>query len=134
MGREREPGRVSATRVYKQMCPGTLGKPCPARKHLRSDSKGGLCSLCRSLAVAGGQVLGVPVTPRKPEVLVLDMERDVADAALSRIRALIRDDVREVVAWPVLEQLVLSVYQQGLADGDQLARMGIGPARDVRRA
>ncbi|HEV8474617.1 MAG TPA: hypothetical protein VGR82_17700 [Methylomirabilota bacterium] len=41
------PGGHVKTRVYARACPGVNGAPCRWKRHLRKDSKGGVCGDCR---------------------------------------------------------------------------------------
>lgn len=41
------PDGTKRIRIYKRACPGVHGHPCPYRRHLRKDSKGGVCGDCR---------------------------------------------------------------------------------------
>lgn len=105
---------LTATR---RPCPGSAdGHPCPKRRHLTVRSQDGRCSDCRTPG---------PSPARPDEVLVVDLDREVADAALERIRPLCRKELRTAIAPEMLEQLMLSCYQQGLVDGDQLAKRGL---------
>lgn len=104
---------LSATR---RPCPGSEdGHPCAKRRHLTVRSQEGRCSNCRAPA---------PASPRSDEVLVVEVPREIADVALERIRPLCRKDLRAAIAPELLEQLMLSCYQQGLVDGDQTAKRG----------
>jgi hypothetical protein len=41
-------------RIYKRLCAGINGQPCPTKSHLRKDSTGDICGRCRiGLAYAG---------------------------------------------------------------------------------
>lgn len=101
-------------RVHRPACPGRNGVGCKHGRLLTRASIGGLCSDCRVNA-------GDPAPPAA-EVLSTTIEREVADAAITRIRGLCRAELWAVIAPAVLEQLLLSVYQQGLLDGQALAR------------
>jgi len=48
-------------RLYQRACPGVHGEPCKHRRHLRKDSKGGLCGDCRLRLVWNGLVDAGPV-------------------------------------------------------------------------
>jgi hypothetical protein len=54
------PDGTKRTRTYRRACPGVLKKPCPTRSHLRTDSKGGVCSGCRERLVWNGLVDAAP--------------------------------------------------------------------------
>ena len=99
-------------RVQRPACPGRPGKPCRNERLLTRASIGGLCSDCRVNA-------GDPAPAA--EVLSASIDREVAAVAMERIRALCRAELWAVIAPAVLEQLLLSVYQQGLLDGQELA-------------
>jgi hypothetical protein len=48
-------------RWYHRACPGPGdGVPCPKESHLRKDSKGGVCRVCRELLVWNGDVDAAP--------------------------------------------------------------------------
>ena len=48
------PDGTKKVRVYKRLCAGINGDPCPTRSHLRKDSTGDICGKCRiGLAYAG---------------------------------------------------------------------------------
>jgi hypothetical protein len=48
------PDGSKQTRVYKRLCAGIGGQPCPTKSHLRKDSTGDICGKCRiGLAYAG---------------------------------------------------------------------------------
>jgi hypothetical protein len=48
------PDGSKKVRVYKRLCAGIDGFPCPTRSHLRKDSTGDICGKCRiGLAYAG---------------------------------------------------------------------------------
>lgn len=48
------PDGSKQTRIYKRLCAGINGAPCPTRSHLRKDSTGDICGKCRiGLAYAG---------------------------------------------------------------------------------
>lgn len=120
---------MTSGRVYRRPCPGRDGKPCG--RHLRADSRDGLCFRCR----VGGFSAPPPVRPRPTgaaEVLPLDVSRETADAMLSRAWPLVRRELLVVIGPEVLEQLVLSVYGQGFKDGHQVA--GMEAARRARSA
>lgn len=65
---------------------------------------------------------------RKKDLIRIDVPEEHAKIALDRVRPLCHESLRLVVAPLMLEQLMLSCYQQGLMDADQLARMGMLPA------
>ncbi len=50
------PDGSKRTRVYRRACPGIGRRPCPIRAHLRKDSKGGVCCVCRERLVWNGLV------------------------------------------------------------------------------
>jgi hypothetical protein len=51
------PDGTKRERWYKRACPGPgNGIPCPRDAHLRKDSKGGCCGVCRELLVWNGDV------------------------------------------------------------------------------
>lgn len=51
------PDGTKRVRVYKRACPGPGGGVyCPRSSHLRKDSKGGVCGVCRELLVWNGNV------------------------------------------------------------------------------
>lgn len=103
----------------RRPCPGSAdGHPCPKRRHLTASSRDGRCSTCRSVDAEGQR-------PQDgDELLSVDLPRDVADAALDRIRPLIRRELRLVLAPSILEEFAIGCYRQGLVDGDLLARRG----------
>jgi hypothetical protein len=48
------PGGSKQIRIYKRLCAGINGQPCPTKSHLRKDSTGDICGKCRiGLAYAG---------------------------------------------------------------------------------
>jgi hypothetical protein len=56
------PDGTKRERWYKRACPGPgNGVPCPRSSHLRKDSKGGCCRVCRELLVWNGNVWAAPV-------------------------------------------------------------------------
>lgn len=50
------PGGTPQTRTYRTRCPGLPGERCPKRSHIRRDSIGGVCAVCRSRLVWNGLV------------------------------------------------------------------------------
>lgn len=50
------PDGSKRTRIYRRACPGVGRRPCPILAHLRKDSKGGVCSVCRERLVWNGLV------------------------------------------------------------------------------
>lgn len=61
------------------------------------------------------------------DLIRIDVPAELAEVALRRVRPLCRESLRLVVSPWLLEQLMLSCYQQGLIDADELARLGLLP-------
>jgi hypothetical protein len=54
------PDGTKKIRVYSRSCPGVNGEPCSVRAHLRKDSTGGICGICRLKLVWNGLVSAAP--------------------------------------------------------------------------
>jgi hypothetical protein len=76
------PDGTKRIRLYKRACPGVNGEPCAWSRHLRKDSKGGVCGDCRLKLAWNGLV---DAAPARAHVRKLSRQgvgyKAVADAA-----------------------------------------------------
>lgn len=109
------PSGERTTRTYSRACPGLNGVPCG--RHLRKDSKGGVCGVCRERLGAGL----VDAEPARKHLKKLSKQgvgyKSVADAAkvsqssLFKVMTGKRKRVRQEYM-----QAVLSVDKEAIAD------------------
>lgn len=112
------PDGSKQVRVYKRICAGIHGQPCPTKSHLRKDSSGDICGRCRiRLAYAGL----VPSDRARAHLLKLAQEGigrravrdacDVPESMLHEIRAGRYPQIRAET-----ERRILAVDCQAAAD------------------
>lgn len=115
---------VKRTRIYKRGCPGVLGKPCSKQSHLRKDSKGPVCSVCRDALSFNGLVPVDGVLAHLAKLSKLGVGyKSVADAASvsrSSLAAIMRGDRLQIRAQA--ERRILAVDEGAMAGGALVPR------------
>ena len=105
-------------RHYKATCPGVNGQPCPHQTHLRKDSKGGLCGVCRAKLIWNGLV---PAEKARQHLMALSSQNigrravaaacDVSETVLVDIRSGAKTQIRKET-----ETRILGVDEKSMAD------------------
>jgi hypothetical protein len=105
-------------RLYSRACPGTDGKGCPHKSHLRKDSKGGVCGECRKKLVWDGLV---PAGRAREHLMALSGQNvgrravaaacDVGESILEDIRSGRKLQIRAST-----ERRILSVDEKAVSD------------------
>jgi hypothetical protein len=107
------------TRYYAQACPGANGQPCPNKSHLRKDSKGGVCGVCRLKLVWNGLVDAAPAREHLKKLSAAGVGRRAVHEATGVANTVLSDILsgRKLKVMARTSKEILGVDEGALADG-----------------